>query len=342
MSSSSSVSDKPIGHQCDLGHKIAVRAQKHPVTNIPDDVKPHAIILIGNAKRNVQPYCDRNKNAVARNEYKKDCSKEAAKLTKETAINHLKTKAPRNVAVVAGGTAIGAGIGVACGIPGGPVGMGVGGAVGGMLGAGFGLTYVTVSTTQKIKVEINHSNGFQKWKAQAIAEKSYPVFKNFIDGDLRFENFFCPLTLDIISVPMKAPDGKTYEKEAIETHIKASTPDFLEYINANPDNPDMRTRSPIRGIDFDEKDLEFDYGYCTDIQMLARTVYREIQADQRKLVAQFGLKSLIQNTQEVMDESYTQLNHAIYMREKRAGKSDKDSLKIAQKESVQYDFYGHK
>ncbi|MGD2169003.1 MAG: hypothetical protein PVI40_02040 [Chlamydiota bacterium] len=85
-----------------------------------------------------------------------------------------------------------------------------------------------------IKLTINEerylvsiSPTYQNWKARAIQERVYDQYQDFIKQDERLAEFLCPITLDLINYPMKAPDttpngrpdGTVFEGEQIIAHI---------------------------------------------------------------------------------------------------------------------------
>jgi hypothetical protein len=64
--------------------------------------------------------------------------------------------------------------------------------------------------------EMRQSQKYIQWRDEAIKTKIYPLFQQFLrDSDL-LEDLLCDLTQDLISHPVKAPNGKVYEKAAID------------------------------------------------------------------------------------------------------------------------------
>jgi hypothetical protein len=87
---------------------------------------------------------------------------------------------------------------------------GVAGAFGGgLVGGAIGTTYSIVTLTK--------SDEYQCWKGKAIAQRVFPIWINFLGQQVR--EFICPITHELIKVPLRGPDGIIYEKEAIEARI---------------------------------------------------------------------------------------------------------------------------
>jgi len=82
-----------------------------------------------------------------------------------------------------------------------------GAAIGGGIGSLVGATY-NVS-------EMERSREYTTWRDQAIRDKIFPLFQQFLEKSDVIENFLCPITQDLISIPVRDPKGRVYERDAI-------------------------------------------------------------------------------------------------------------------------------
>jgi hypothetical protein len=88
-------------------------------------------------------------------------------------------------------------------------GLGSGFVAGNLAGGAVGATYSVIT--------LSHSNEYLQWKGEAIVRKVFPVWQNFLNEYV--DDFICPISQDLIGIPVRAPDGRTYEKAAIERWI---------------------------------------------------------------------------------------------------------------------------
>lgn len=174
------------------------------------------------------------------------------------------------VSTVAGG---GAGFLVA-----GPVGAAAG--AGGGLGAGLtvgipaGIAAGIVTTRVMKRSLITHSPHYQAWKAENAAEEIREAFYQFISGDEILGNeangLLDPITFDILRIPVKAPDGLTYEYEGIIEYIEGQ-----RNLGNTLESPFKKTLTQVQelelpdgvppfeplinGVEFSEDYLRFDH-----------------------------------------------------------------------------------
>lgn len=112
------------------------------------------------------------------------------------------------------GAVIGGGIGyVTFNLPGAILGGKIGAGIGGLGGACYG--------AYDLKAEFLCSKKYQDWIAQARQKDVYPIYERVILEDERFKAFMCPINLDLITIPVRAPDGDIYEQADIVNWIKA-------------------------------------------------------------------------------------------------------------------------
>jgi len=80
---------------------------------------------------------------------------------------------------------------------------------GAIIGGAIGATYSIVTLSQ--------SEEYLKWKGEAIVKNVFPIWQDFLNEQVY--EYQCPITQDLIGVPVRAPDGRVYEKAAIEKWI---------------------------------------------------------------------------------------------------------------------------
>lgn len=145
-----------------------------------------------------------------------------------------------------------------CAIIGGGIGFGIGGIVtwywpviswigpliGGTIGVSLGTAIGGTASSVLTTIRIQNSDHYMDWKQQLIDVKVYNTFKDYLSKDLILQSCLCPISLDIMMVPVKAPDGLVYEQEEILSWIKNKREDSAASI--------------YREIDFGENDLLFD------------------------------------------------------------------------------------
>lgn len=68
-------------------------------------------------------------------------------------------------------------------------------------------------------IRVPTSAAFLDWKTEAIV-RGFPTVLNDHIGDQNLLDFVCPITLDIIVVPVTDPYGHTYERAAIERSLQ--------------------------------------------------------------------------------------------------------------------------
>lgn len=267
-----------------------------PVTKIPFD----SIRLDGDAGRTARLYCGLGNNRKRVTVYRKEHPKQAKLIKKTTTIEIITNNKLQNSKIMTLCIGILGGIG-SLGWIAGPIG----GIPGTALGIGSGLTLggflIRDRIKRKIRVQISISDHFTQWRAEAIINKVYPIFKNFINGHKEFQDFICPILQDICSVPMLAPDGQTYDKDSIEAYITS--------LGAGDDDP---IQSPIRNGTFCKNDLVINTQYCKDIIEKAQQVYQEVLVAGDDSVKAHGLSAVNKNTKEIMNSLMTQVEYQIW------------------------------
>lgn len=178
--------------------------------------------------------------------------------------------------------------------PGGWVGVKLGGAVG-FIGGLFKSGY-------EFKIEFLASPEYNNWIKTMNEENLAPIFLKIFQNDDRFENFTCPLTHDLISVPVKAPDGKIYEQANI---VEWLTKKYAEIQRAK-DRGDSKekisqiseTISPIRGIPYTIADLKYEKEYFSRLAPIIKQKLSELEDTEVKRLFEIGTQILKETHQE--------------------------------------------
>jgi len=266
-----------------------------PKTLIPFD----SIKLSGDAEKTARLYCGyANRQRVRA--YKNDHANQAKLVKKTTTIEVLKHDKLKNAKIMTICTVILGGIG-SIGWVAGPIGGAPGTTLGVLGGMALGGVLLKNRINKKIRVQISISDHFTQWRADAIINKVYPIFKNFINGRKEFEDFICPISQDICAIPMLAPDGQTYDKDTIE-----------EYIASLGVGDDDHIESPYKNGTFCKNDLIINTQYCKDIIEKAKEVYKEVITAGDDSIQAHGLDAVKKNTKDIMNSFKTQVEYQVW------------------------------
>lgn len=177
----------------------------------------------------------------------------------EISLRILSISIPTILCVTAVGTVVGAlagGVvgtvkGGAMSVPGALTGAKIGGCAGFTLGIAVSSIHVTI--------QIRQSDHYIRWKTQALQDKVYPLFQDFLKQDEQFQDLICPISFALPVVPVKSPNGHVYEKASIE-----------KWLLSNPDNP-----CPLRGKSFTKSDLVYDQKHLNKIIKRAKELLNQ-------------------------------------------------------------------
>jgi len=286
-----------------------------PKTDIPFD----SIKLDGDAERTARLYCGYANRQRVRI-YRNDHPKQAKLVKKNTTIEVLKHDKLKNAKIMTICTVVLGGIG-SIGWVAGPVGGAPGTTLGVLGGMALGGVLLKNRINKKIRVQISISDHFAQWRADAIINKVYPIFNNFINGREEFQDFICPILQDICSIPVLAPDGQTYDKDSIEAYITS--------LGADDDDP---IQSPYRNGTFCKNDLVINTQYCKDIIEKAKEVYQEVIIAGDDSVKAHGLDAVKKNTKEIMHSLMTQVEYQVWAELKPDVESGK--INTAQRDAI--------
>lgn len=116
------------------------------------------------------------------------------------------------------------------------------------------------------------------------------------------EDFLCPITQQIMFDPVVAADGETYEREAIETHLKKSdiSPLHGEALEDNSLRPNRKVKRQISAFLDDNPDYKEDL-YLPQVSIT--NVVKVIKAQDIEM-----LKTLLRQDKRLLGKHYTGLN----------------------------------
>lgn len=171
----------------------------------------------------------------------------------------------------------------------GPLGGAPGTVFGFLAGSAIATAYIHNYVKEKVSIAVEFSGHYIGWLSNAIAEKVYPIFRNFLASEEAFDHLLCPISHDVCSFPMLAPDGKTYDYE----HI-------MEYLGKKTDKDDVKVDSPLRIKPFSKQDLVFDRDYCYKLIEKSKEVYYKVQVEGNNNEIQYGTQAVIDNTMHIM------------------------------------------
>lgn len=265
-----------------------------------EDLPINALILYGQAKKNCEIYC--GSDTTERIEiYKEKHPKEYKKHCKKNSLTTVLLEDKKtNSLVMSLCTSIVGGLG-SLGWLAGPIGGAPGttlGIAGGMMLGGVIIKHLV---NERIDIALQVTDHYVLWLSQNIVDIVYPVFKNFINTDEEYQDLLCPISLDVCSVPVKAPDGRTYNLK-----------DIAEYIEGFTDKDDVKVVSPIRNGSFSKLDLYIDHDYCKKIIDVSDNAFYKVRCQSRSNQVSHGKKAVIAHTKHIMSEIKDQVAFAIW------------------------------
>lgn len=171
------------------------------------------------------------------------------------------------------------------GAAGGIIGLVAGAAVpsaltGAKIGCGVGFSVGLILSPITTIVSIKTSQEYINWKTQALVNRIYPIYQEYLKQDEEFRDLICPISHELPVVPVRSPNGHVYEKSEIET-----------WLDSNPNNP-----CPMRGNPFTKADLIYDEKHVRKIVMRARALMNQHVIQNQDVEA--GIKALSNNLVE--------------------------------------------
>jgi len=164
---------------------------------------------------------------------------------------------------------------------------------------------------EQFEIKFMSSDKYKAWVEEARKTDVYPAYQKIIEEDPRFENYICPLSYDLIRVPVRAPDGKTYEQTHIVEWIKRKEVQIKEATDAGASiekiNSIRETISPMRITvkSFTVEDLIYCPDYFKRLDNLAKIKISEMEDNEIKRIFQKAIKALqvshIEDRKKIID-----------------------------------------
>lgn len=118
------------------------------------------------------------------------------------------------------------------------------------------------------ELTLANSQPFRQWYTQAKVAETFPSLIEFLKDKLPLS--LCPLSHEIIEVPVLAPDGMTYEKKSIEAYLDNKTRD-----------PSEKVSSPLmENFYFCKNDLILNAAYFFMLKRITKKVCKEKEASE--------------------------------------------------------------
>ena len=188
----------------------------------------------------------------------------------------------------------------------GAIGALIGGIPGFVAGYKIGVALSTAAETiggglngyKRFKIKFMSSDAYKTWAAEARKTDVYPVYQKIINNDPRFEEFICPLTCDLICIPMFAPDGRIYENQSIVRWIKQKEDQIKIAKDSGFSEEKIKEMkeglSPIRAKveSFTTEDLRYYPDYFSGLDRLAKTKISEMEDNETKRIFVEAMKAI--------------------------------------------------
>lgn len=192
----------------------------------------------------------------------------------------------------------------------GVVGLLFGGIPGFIGGWKLGTTLTAISSAveggikgcKEFKIKFMSSDKYKTWAMEARKTDVYPVYKKIIEGDQRFDSFICPLSMDLICIPVYAPDGRIYEQSSIAEWIQIKEVQMKQVIESGGTKEQINakinairgTLSPIRAKvqSFTVEDLRYYPEYFIRLDKVAKDKISEMENDETKRVFQEAMMAI--------------------------------------------------
>lgn len=184
------------------------------------------------------------------------------------------------------------------GAPGLVSGMKIGGDLGMTVGFLGGLYVGEVSA----RYHFERSNSYKKWVCKARENDIYSIYQNIIQNDERFDRFVCMHTVDLITMPVKAPDGQIYEQEAIEMWIDKKEKELERCRERGGSQEELNeismTISYVRACGFTKTDLIYHPQYFKSLDSLVKLKISEMEKGVERKVFKEATKNILKAQQE--------------------------------------------
>lgn len=154
------------------------------------------------------------------------------------------------------------------------------------LGAGIGAGIGGCAKAYQAVQKISHSPEYHNWRNQAIQTNVYPLFQKFLKESDELQDLMCPLTDDLITDPVKAPNGRIYEKKAIldwlEKKNREYPPERLAQLSYDERQEAFKNFCPFRSGYFTQNQLVPDFEYHRRVAVALKKQFDQVLSEQFK------------------------------------------------------------
>lgn len=145
------------------------------------------------------------------------------------------------------------------------------------LGTSLGAAVGALFGSNQTIVRMERSEVYLKWKDEAIRKNIYPLFQKFLQDSDLLQEFLCDLTQDLISHPVRAPNGKIYEREEIESWLTRKAiefpPERLAAMSSQNREEALLTFCPNRSCHLTSDMLVYDFDYHQRVAVAMRQLF---------------------------------------------------------------------
>jgi len=181
------------------------------------------------------------------------------------------------------------------------------------VGAAAGAAYGTYVSFEETEIVIQDSKYFREVKGEFVMEDISEIFQLFLLEDPVLKELICPILGDLPRIPVRAPDGGTYDQERIVHRIRTKPQNVPASVNMFRD--------------FTEEDLIFDNeNYLQVSQRINQIINEEIdrvglQQDKKQIIKD-GLVAYIKFRNENNKDLFEQLAESCRIRYQKLKKAD--------------------
>ena len=151
-------------------------------------------------------------------------------------------------------------------------------------GAGCGAAIGALFGVKHTITQLEESQEYKLWKDEAIKSKVYPLFLKFLQDSDALEDLLCDLTQDLIIQPVKAPNGKVYEKAAIEDRLSRKAiefpPERWAAMSADTKAEALLNFCPSRSCHLTSDMLTYDFTYHQKAATVLKSLLDQMNNEQ--------------------------------------------------------------
>ena len=154
------------------------------------------------------------------------------------------------------------------------------------VGAGLGASIGGYLNGTQAWSEIASSPEYLAWRKNAIETKAYPLFQKFLQDSDSLSQFLCDIDQDLIRNPVKAPNGRVYEKSAIEAWLSQKAieypPERLAAMSTGNRQEALLSFCPRRSCHLTQDMLVPDFDYHRRVALALKPLFEQQLNEQFK------------------------------------------------------------